>query len=1439
MNKEILALAITESENDTAQLTQIFDESGYYFQLQEIDSVKALGALLQIQKPDLVFLEYPHSTIENSTAFDLLTEMAPNVPVVVISEKDDAKIAVEVMRSGAKDFFVKGEYDRLVPAIERLMGIAMLSGESATTILGLEENEPYFQNIVDNAPVAIAIYTQSGIRYANRTALELIGATTPDDVLGRSYLDFLHPEDHKFATRLARQAWKRSMPPVEERMVCLDGESFDAEIVSGPITYEGKKAIIIIFMDISERVRSRRASRRRLSQIQVAAEIARDATAAKSTEELLNSAVTLVHERFGYYHAAIFLIDEQNKYAVIVATRSEAGKKLLELGHKLEVGKVGIVGHVAATGEARIALDVGVDAVHFRQPLLLETRSEISLPLIVDNRVIGVLDVQSRDEAAFDRQDIEVLSIMADQLAVAIDKARLLAEVNRRANELRGLYDAALATSSELDADSLLNRLYEQVQLLIAPDTFLLALLEPDEDEIYIAVVREGGKSLPSMEGQRYPISDGGLTGWVIRNRQTLLCDDLIEDTPPVLPIFDPQSIAVTRSWLGVPLIVQNRVIGVASIQSFQPYAFDEEQKKFFEMLAAQAVIAFENARLFKTVEIRASELEALRQVNLKLTASLESQDVHAAILDGVVELMPDARSAQIFTYDGGQLTFGSSLRDDGKNGKVFSAPQPNGLTSSIAQNGKMIVVPDTRDHHLFEDIPEEMDWTGSIVGLPLKIGDRVVGVMNVSFQDPRTFSEDELRILRLLGDQAAFGIENANLYKQANLERRSIALLYDIGRVLSQSLDPKIILEQAAILTCQAMEGTSGVTLFLDEERKWLLPAAIYNAQDDALLGIGIPLALGEGLAGWVAKEQQAANIPDVRQDERWYYVPSTDKGVLSAISAPIIEESNVIGTLSVHHNQINAFADDQIDLMDAICQQISLAHSNALRYQEINRLVTRLGAQQNRLESLIRELPIGLLLFDGEYRLVNANVLGQEYLSSLATIDVGDQLSNVGTYSFAELLEHQDNLLPIEVSLEESPRRKFELQVRSVVGDDAYEWLLAIRDVTREREIQERVQMQDRLATVGQLAAGIAHDFNNIMAAIVIYADLLKLDSGLSSASKEKLAVIQKQIQRASSLIRQILDFSRRSVMEQTEMDLLPFMKEIEKLLQRMLPETIQTKLNFEVGDYRVFVDSTRMQQVIMNLALNARDAMPNGGNIRFELAPRLIDEGDDLSSIYLTPGEWIRISVIDTGSGIPAENLQRIFEPFFTTKDVGKGTGLGLAQVYGIVKQHGGYIDVDSKLEEGTAFHIYLPKLSDKKETKKKVLDVEQVDMDGGGRLVVLAEDDAPTRAAVKAMLEACQFKVLTAMNGLDALKILESEANQTTLVISDVVMPLLGGVELHEQVKWRWPEIKVLFITGHPLEGKARKLLSTGEISWLQKPFTVHQLQQAIQSLLEDP
>jgi signal transduction histidine kinase/ActR/RegA family two-component response regulator len=553
------------------------------------------------------------------------------------------------------------------------------------------------------------------------------------------------------------------------------------------------------------------------------------------------------------------------------------------------------------------------------------------------------------------------------------------------------------------------------------------------------------------------------------------------------------------------------------------------------------------------------------------------------------------------------------------------------------------------------------------------------------------------------------------------------------------------------------------------------------------------------------------------------------TSIDIRAFLVVPVMSGGLRIGGLALASGEPRLWLKDEIALAESVGGQVGSA-------AERLELLGKTQEQARQVQLIIDTVPDGVLLLDEFQRIVLANPAAREYLSILlGGVDITGPLTHLAGQPIQDLFRDASDSGWRELqSARESPQI-FEIAARPLeVMTFNAGWVLVLRDVTDERASLARVQMQERLATVGQLAAGIAHDFNNIMAAIVVYTDLLTVDPTLSDKSKEQIKIIQQQIQRAISLIRQILDFSRRSVMEPSPLDLLPFINELDKLLGRTLPENIFLRLSYQPGVYMVKADPTRLQQIFMNLALNARDAMPLGGDLQFLLDRFHLLEGERPPLPELTPGNWIRLSIRDTGVGIPEEILPHIFDPFYTTKPAGKGTGLGLAQVYGIVKQHGGSIDVESRLGEGATFRLYFPELAVPEELA--VVPEGASLLTGSGECILLVEDDPTTREALQSLLESRNFSVLTAEDGIDALRVFEQGNPAIDLVISDVVMPGMGGVTLYYALRERGLDLKMLFITGHPLDRESQNLLEESHVEWLLKPFSVQEFLKALQRML---
>jgi signal transduction histidine kinase/ActR/RegA family two-component response regulator len=437
-----------------------------------------------------------------------------------------------------------------------------------------------------------------------------------------------------------------------------------------------------------------------------------------------------------------------------------------------------------------------------------------------------------------------------------------------------------------------------------------------------------------------------------------------------------------------------------------------------------------------------------------------------------------------------------------------------------------------------------------------------------------------------------------------------------------------------------------------------------------------------------------------------------------------------------------------------------------------------------------------------------------------------MGNTLTQLGNRPLSKLLTSPPKGFWHEITTQE---QTFEVIARPLdTGQTAEGWVLVIRDVTQERQIERRVQEQERLAAIGQLAAGIAHDFNNIMASITLYAQMMIRASQLSDRDRERMRIINQQALHASNLIQQILDFSRRAVLERRPLDLLPLLKEQVKLLERTLPEHIAITFAPDEDEHIVHADLTSMQQIIMNLALNARDAMPNGGNLHIEIKHCTVQSPKTASHPQVGVGNWIVITVTDTGTGIPPDVLPHIYEPFFTTKAPGKGSGLGLAQVWGIVKSHEGHIVESTEIGEGTCFTIYLPAMDLAQLQPIPHTISDEISLRGNGELIMVVEDNETVLNALIEGLHELNYQTLSAANGREALNTIEQYTTNIALIISDMVMPDMGGVALARALqKQQWTK-PIIMLTGHPMNEQDSVFHTQGITTWLQKPVDMEQL-----------
>jgi two-component system, cell cycle sensor histidine kinase and response regulator CckA len=390
---------------------------------------------------------------------------------------------------------------------------------------------------------------------------------------------------------------------------------------------------------------------------------------------------------------------------------------------------------------------------------------------------------------------------------------------------------------------------------------------------------------------------------------------------------------------------------------------------------------------------------------------------------------------------------------------------------------------------------------------------------------------------------------------------------------------------------------------------------------------------------------------------------------------------------------------------------------------------------------------------------------------------------------------------------------------------------------DTTEQKSLEMRYAHSQKMQAVGQLAGGVAHDFNNLLTAMIGFCDLLLMRHPAGDQSFADIMQIKQNANRAANLVRQLLAFSRRQTLQPKMLDLTDVIAELSNLVRRLIGENIELKVvhGREIG--HVKADQGQLEQVFINLAVNARDAMTGGGKLTLktsaidirspqDLGKDLIAPSDDET---LQPGNYVLVEMEDTGTGISRENIQKIFEPFFSTKEVGAGTGLGLATVYGIIKQTGGYIFVSSEVGKGTKFSLLFPRYqASASELKAEQPEKESAaDLTGTGT-ILLVEDEAPVRSFAARALRNKGYNVLEADCGEAALDVIKEHGEELHVIITDVIMPGMNGPEMIKQIQPNYPQVKVIFISGYAEDAFADAFGSDASFNFLPKPFTLKQL-----------
>jgi two-component system, cell cycle sensor histidine kinase and response regulator CckA len=597
-------------------------------------------------------------------------------------------------------------------------------------------------------------------------------------------------------------------------------------------------------------------------------------------------------------------------------------------------------------------------------------------------------------------------------------------------------------------------------------------------------------------------------------------------------------------------------------------------------------------------------------------------------------------------------------------------------------------------------------------------------------------------------------------------------------------------------------------------------------------------PQQVGKSCTAYVFRTGRAMLIPqkafdNLASEGKVELVGTPSPGWLGA---PLRTPAATIGVLVVqHYENENAYTQRDLEFLSSVGGQIAVAI-------ERKRAEERVGESEARLRVIIEQLPSVLWTVDSELRITSALGAGLTRAGLSPAQILGKTLFDYFETSDQTILPiaaHRRAIAGEPVTFQmEWKSVNYACHVEPFRGaDGSLQGAICMSlDVTDRKQLEEQLRQAQKMEAVGRLAGGIAHDFNNLLMVIQGYADLLidRLREG--DSARKNAEQIQTAAQRATSLTRQLLAFSRKQMLAPKVLNIYSVVTEMEKILRRLIGEDIQLECSSTTDLGLVKADRSQIEQVILNLAVNARDAMPQGGRLTIETANVELDSSFSHPPAVLAPGQYVMLAVTDNGCGMDSETQTHIFEPFFTTKEKGKGTGLGLATVYGIVKQSGGYVWVYSEPGRGTSFKIYLPRIVEEASTGTRERQCEGKQLPRGTETVLLVEDEKGVRELTREYLQMSGYAVVEAEDGHTALELAAMHSGPIHLLMTDVVMPGISGRELADRVERLRPGIKVLYMSGYTDQAVVHHGILENDAVLLQKPFTVTTLASKLREIL---
>lgn len=1369
-------IALCDGQGGTLTLPYFVDEQD---QLAPIASGKTLSSLVIRTKKPLLITGRDIERLIAAGEVELVGSMC-KVWLGVPLEATGEVIGAMVVQSYTDEAAFGPEEQEILEFISNQIGMGITRVRAQQELYRLKE---FNEGIVQCMAEGIVVRDWAGwITFVNPAAARMLGYEA-DELAGRPWVTIV-PDDGQPPQATAHEEGQHGLSDrYEMHLARKDGSRFPVLVSSSPLHDADSSSFlgtIAVFADISERS----------AAVDALARHAREMAALYATSLEMNSQHDLAALLQAIVERASSLLNA-NMGALYLLTPDGQSLEVV-VGHNLDPDFIGLIlplgeglsGRVAQAGEPTMVDDYrrwpGRARIYEGSPFL----RVLAVPLRVGDQAIGVINVtDSQRTGSFSEDQVRLVSLFADQASLAIQKARLF-EAEREQRELaEALRQAIAAVSSTLDLDQMLDCILEQVDRVIPNDAVNINLLFR-EDECRIVRSRGYERLGSNVDGVTLSLANTPTFRTMVATGESLV----FTHTGGNSDWIRMPGIEWVRSYAGAPIKARDRVIGFLNVDSGTPGFYTQAHAHRLQAFADQVSLALANAQSFAIVEQARREWEATFDA---------MQDPIAVVDAGRRIRRANQAFADLVGIPADQVA--GRLYDD-LFPRQACPVQPCPLERALVR-GEPASCIHSRDDRVFDVQVTPVQAGSDDSGSPVSA---IYAMRDVT---ERKRAEEEI-----------------------HRRNRELAFLNCIIAISARHEPAEPILQAVCHEMVAAFGAPRAAAVLLNEETgKATVAAESLRAGGRALLGTSAPVAaLPPGAEVRAGGDRQPLAVPALS----W---PAT----ASQLVAPLEIEGTVVGYLEVDDDRNRRFLPEEIALAQRVADQVAGAVAR-----------TRLEEVQRRLTAAIEQAADGVVISDVDNAILYANpsferITGYSRVDAIGKKPIFVHGQNAGWEVHLARWRNSSSNEPLQRRV--SHRRPDGtayvvdltlMPVRNTAGD-LVNLVMTIRDVTREMQLEQQFRQAQKLDSLGRLAGGIAHDFNNLLTVIHLSTRMLERQLRPEDPLWEHVQRIRQTGERAAKLTKQLLSFSRREVTDPQVLNLNQAVGDLSRMLQRIIGEDIELRLELAPDPWLVKADPAQIEQVIMNLVVNARDAMPAGGTLTISTANVNLDEAYVGLHVDARPGEHVLLTIGDTGEGMDDEVKSHVFEPFFTTKERGHGTGLGLSTVFGIVKQSNGHIEVESQPGKGARFLIYLPRTSAERAVYRSAGEPADVSVSGplpGKATILVVEDDAAVRGLATRVLRTFGYRVLEAENGARAQEILEAFEGNVDLLVTDMVMPRMGGPELAERLQQQRPGTPVLYISGYA-DGSLRPL--PVPTSFLPKPFNIEDLLRLVQSMLGGP